>query len=212
MRFILFIITFVIALLWPVTVSADPQPLIVSYNFGIFKEEDTVVFYGEISNSSAFALIEVLGIENPETLVIMSPGGAMSGALAIGEFLKNSDISVLIREETSCMSACAFAVMAANDLEIRGNLMFHTPYFPLVSTQETLDSLFLTSSVSHLILIEWFVYNGYTLEFYRKILENTSITTYINFTSTADFARYRSADPLQKLAENEHPYTLVTLE
>lgn len=208
----MFFITLILTLLWPGSIQAETKPLVISYTFGIFKEEDAVVFYGEISESAAFSLVEALSIQKPKTLVMISPGGEMQASLIIGTYLKNSDVEVLIRENTECISACAFAVMASKQLQVNGNLLFHTPYFPVVSTADSLNDLFLMSSISHVALVEWFLANGYTLEFYRRILENTSNKTFLNFTSTDDLLKFKSDDPLAVLPDGETPYTVVTLE
>lgn len=199
-------------MLCPGPVQAETKSLVISYTFGIFKEEDTVVFYGEINESAAFSLVEALSIQKPKTLVMISPGGEMQASLIIGTYLKNSDVEVLIREDTECISACAFAVMASDQLQVNGNLLFHTPYFPLVSTTDSLNDLFLMSSISHVALVEWFLANGYTLEFYKRILENTSNKTFLNFTSTENLLKFKSNDPLAVLSDDETPYTIVTLE
>lgn len=181
-------------------------------NFGIFKEENTIVFYGEISGSSAISLLEILGVEQPDTLVMISPGGQMPASLVIGRYLANTDIKVVIRENTSCMSACAYAAMASNNLEIHGNLMFHAPYFPEISTDSTLHELFVMSNIANLTMLEWFLRNGYTLDFYRRILENTDVDTFINFTNYENLREFRNADPLHTVTDAGELYTTETLD
>jgi hypothetical protein len=193
-------------------VHVNSKPLVISSSFGIFKEDNSIVFYGEITNSAAFNLIEVLSLNNPSSLVMISPGGYMPAALLIGEYIRESGVTVVIRENTQCISACAYAAIGSVNLEINGDLLFHSPYFPTISTTDTISDLFVMSNLATLTMIQWVISNGYTIEFYSEILNLTDLNTFINFTSVEDLYRFKNTDPLDVLESPDQYYTVIALE
>lgn len=143
---------------------------------------------------------------------MISPGGYMPAALLIGEYISESGIPVVIREGTQCMSACAYAAIASPNLTLKGSLLFHSPYFPTVSTSDTLSDLFVMSNLATLTMVEWMLRHGYTIELFSKITELTDPEVFINFTSTENLYRFKNSDPLAVLENSDQYYSVVTFD
>lgn len=175
----------------------------------ILIDKDTVGFYGEFEEKSAFKLVEALAVTDAKYLDIGSPGGLMSEALLIGDYLGKNGITVKIRKESTCISACAFAVLKAKTIQLDGTIKFHSPYIPFVPTEMPLYEMLKTSDRYTLKLAKLFVSAGYTISFVELINDKTTRSTFMVFDDIENLYKFKNTgeDLLPKDFE-----TLYTVE
>ena len=101
------------------------------YTISVLSIDDVSVLRvdGLIDASTAGYLFYFYQVMSPQYIALSGPGGAMSGGLAIHNLIQTIDAKVVILPKDFCISACAFAAIASNDLVIEGLLGFHVPYF-----------------------------------------------------------------------------------
>jgi hypothetical protein len=68
-------------------------------------------------------------------------GGDAFAGLAIGAAIHQKGVTVQIPSGARCISACAFAALAADKIMLGGELWFHHAYRPLVPTGKSLEDL-----------------------------------------------------------------------
>jgi len=142
------------------------------------------------------------------TLVLTSSGGYVNEGFILGNFIRNENISVIIRER--CASACSVAAMAATDLTMEPDsaLYFHTPYLTEVRTDQTIKSMLLEHSVYMNDMNIWFNNNGFSFEFWKLILVTTDINRYVKIDSVADLDAFKSTSYMSKIPVFSNKYTI----
>ena len=192
------------------TAGVAQELLAFGRNYSIILiNKDTVGFYGEFEEKSAFRLVEALAVTDAKYLDIGSPGGLMSEALLIGDYLGKHDITVKIGKESTCISACAFAILKAKSIQLDGTIKFHSPYIPFIPTEMPLHEMLKTSDMYMLKLARLFVSSGYTISFVELINEKTDRSTFMVFDNIENLYKFKNTgeDLLPKDFE-----TLYTVE
>lgn len=81
--------------------------------FAVFPSESAVLLNGRITSSSASDFKLAIGsIEQPEILVLASPGGSVAAALEIGHLVSQRGLTTLVPENEICASACSLIYFA----------------------------------------------------------------------------------------------------
>lgn len=144
---------------------------------------DMVHFEGSFDQMSTFYILMALDLTGSSYLSLNSDGGYMTESFMLGNFLKNNpQITVVVRNDSICASACAFAAIGAKNLMIGKNgLEFHTPYMPFVLSDMTLLEFAHSSQTSMVWLMEYLDGIGYGIDFLNQILNNTNRDTFIVF-------------------------------
>lgn len=90
-------------------------------------EDNTAIFYSEISTKSVDRLKQLYSATKFDTLIINSPGGDFDAGKDLGEFINHKDIYVYVTNQ--CNSACTFAFFGAKvdrrDISARAGLGLH---------------------------------------------------------------------------------------
>jgi len=171
--------------------------------------EDNPAYFNEpFYEGSARDIIFHMLSNQKTTLVLTSPGGYVNEGFILGNFIRNENISVIIRER--CASTCAFAAMAAKDLTMEPDsaLYFHTPYLTEVRSDQTIKSMLLEHSVYMNDMNIWFNNNGFSFEFWKLILVTTDINRYVKIDSVADLDAFKSTSYMSKIPVFSNKYTI----
>ena len=117
-----------------------------------FKSRDSVecstgghhrlVLEGQISPDSSFAMDRLLDrlepcknsigkITDPVRVSLKSGGGFLKDGFALGQTFRVNQVHAVIEEASICASSCAVAFLGAatREVEDKGQIMFHAPYF-----------------------------------------------------------------------------------
>lgn len=171
-----------------------------------------VHFDGALTMMSAFFIIMALESNNSVYLSMNSPGGFMNESYQLGRYLTaNTDITVVVRNNNICISACAFAALGATNLMIGKNgLEFHTPYMPYIDTNLTLNDFSLRSQIFLLQLSEYFDDCGYGHDLLNVILENSSRTEFVVFHHLENLRHFQVENFFDEvlLSNNDQLYTI----
>lgn len=173
---------------------------------------DLVHFEGTLDNMSSFFLFTSLELTETKYLSMNSTGGYMTESYMLGMFLQNRpDITLMVRNDNICMSACAFAALSANKLMLGQNgLDFHTPYIPYLESETTLQEFATQSQESLLGLMEYLDQTGYGIEFLELIMEKSNKETYITFNSVTELNKFKVEHFFDLSNAKDATYKLVT--
>jgi hypothetical protein len=139
----------------------------------------TVVISGPTTSKQSIALYNVLKNKTVATIVMYGPGGDFYAGLRMGEMIANANVTVVIPEGKSCISACSFMAIAGKRIILDGTLEFHAPYFSSVPVGVTILDIAQRFGVGYIDMATYLVKHGYTTNFARKLLKDTSPCKFI---------------------------------
>jgi hypothetical protein len=139
----------------------------------------TVVISGPTTSKQSIALYNVLKDKTVATIVMYGPGGDFYAGLRMGEMIANANVTVVIPEGKSCISACSFMAIAGERIILDGTLEFHAPYFSSVPVGVTILDIAQRFGVGYIDMATYLVKHGYTTNFARKLLKDTSPCKFI---------------------------------
>jgi ATP-dependent protease ClpP protease subunit len=145
------------ALFATVAVLSGNSPPVAAATFTLEQTvTDTFIkMHGEVTEGDYDRFVSVVeSTEKRFTLVLESPGGRLSEAIKIMDFLESlsQDEGSLVPADATCFSACAFIFMSGGDspsvrkIHYTARLGFHAPW---VSGLETQATTFTFSDLSH---------------------------------------------------------------
>lgn len=191
------------------TASMSQEVIAFGNNYSIIKlDNDTVGFYGEFEQNSSFKLLEALATTDAKYLDIESPGGLMGEALIVSDYLGKNDITVKIKKDSFCISACAFAILKAKTIHLDGTIKFHSPYIPFVPTDISLYEILKTSDTYTLKLAKLFVSSGYSISFVELINDKTDRRTFMVFDNIENLYKFKNAGKDELPRNSETLYTI----
>ncbi len=209
MRVILSI--FVVLLVSLFASSVHGEALVLNPEYIITKVDDTTIkFNGSFIEKAGVMLVMAATSMDTKTLIISGPGGLMTEAAIIGKYIESTGVNVIIEKDTMCVSACAYAIMKAEHVDIFGKVVFHPPYFPYIPTEETLYGILHSSNMMNLELVSWFIDSGYTIEFLKLIHESTNNQTFMVFDNFESLAKFKSEDMNYLPEDYTNYYVLMT--
>jgi hypothetical protein len=109
-----------------------------------------------------------------DTVFMSGPGGLKSVGHGIGRMIREYGVRVIIPSDTMCASACASAAIAATDLVIDGELLFHRARFSGVPSNRTIDEIGALYGIMFLESAEYFIEMGFGIEFIMRLVEETN--------------------------------------
>jgi len=162
-----------IALLISVSVSHSEELKFVEWN-GV----RTILFDGQFSGGTTDRLKAFLN-ENPErTMIMNSPGGIFSEGIATGELIREMGVAVHIPSRAVCISACAFAAIASEEVKIEGIVAFHRPYYDQegIPPSQLLGrkDIFVGGHITGQIALHYLMQMGFSPTFSGYVMANTS--------------------------------------
>ena len=209
MKNIVCVLLFLTSLIFA-TPSSAQDVLAFGNSYTIAKiDNETVGFYGYFDEYSSFKLIEALLVLKPKYLDIDSPGGLMTEALMLGDFISQTDIIVVVDKGNECTSACAFFIISAPQIQLTGKIRFHSPYLPQVDATMPLVDIMKKTDIIMLGLIGWFIEFGYTVGLVEIITLNTDLDTFVVFDNVENLYKFKNADHISLPDDYE---SLLTVE
>lgn len=176
----------------------------------LFRGESVVLFRGEMTLGSARSIELSLQQTQSSILVMNSPGGFMVEAYQLGFVIQELGISVLIVDGDICLSACAFAVMASENLILNGILAFHSPYVENIPSGMSTEDFGAMERGAMMRMMIYTITMGYSVGLVADIHEQTSRHEYIVFDDVADLYRFRDNGVLTYDEDMPTLYTIMT--
>lgn len=179
-------------------------PKIVDYqDFSIGTAGGLIVFVGAITPNVYPVVKSYLDKGDYDTIGLNSEGGYLEAGLMLGSLIEDYDLKVLLIPGALCLSACAFATMAADEIENYGVIGFHSHYQTYVNTLSSIDDLLKAYSSETLILAGYANSHGYSNKFLMELFDKTDRSSYIVFSDV---------ETMRKNAVNISPddYTIMT--
>lgn len=180
---ILIALFFGLGFLSAATARADFQrdtEMSVQYN----PETETLYLSGQTTMAQVFgAAIWLTGDNKASTVVMEGPGGLLDAGLMLGRMIDKSGATVRIDEGTRCVSACAFAAMGSDYVDIDGDLWLHTFYAPYVPTTINLMEIGQFHQEGTHKLMEYMMKQGYSNTLAQYLFSKTD---YCNFLVVSD--------------------------
>jgi hypothetical protein len=139
----------------------------------------TVTISGVTTNKQSIALYNTLKDKTVANIILYGPGGDFYAGLRMGRMIAKTKVTVIIPEGKSCISACSFMALAGDRIILDGKLKFHAPYFSSVPTAVTLLDITQKFGVGYIDMATYLVKHGYTTNFARKLLKDTSPCKFI---------------------------------
>lgn len=128
------------------------------------------------------------------TVVLSGSGGDFYEGLMIGRTFKKHNVSIVVPENETCVSACAFAALADKNLILDGELLFHVPYARAMPTNLTTLELAQQFGATYMDAAAYVAEMGGSIRF---------IKTLLNRTTTCKFMKITEADEVHKLLSVE---------
>ena len=168
-----------------------------SYNISLINYDGVSIvrFYGEIDRSSVTYLKYIILTTGPEYVAFSSPGGNFISGLIIGELLENLGVKVVVLPYDYCLSACAYAIMYARQLEIHGLVGFHLPYFDILPKDREEMKNLLSDYASTLYGVHlWIIKHFGDVRVYTHMLKHTDLDRYATIDSNQDLLDIKNPD------------------
>jgi len=158
-----------------------------------------VRYTGDIFNNTTYNINLALSQTGADTLYMNSYGGHALESFALGYFLKeNDDLNVVVDTKSVCVSACAFAVSASENLEIRNEtgLYFHMPYAINLPTDKKLEDIMKGDSIVLYETIFYLISVGFSVDFIDVLVYETSRDTYMQIETLAELEKFKGVSEL----------------
>lgn len=179
-------------------------------------EDDEIralVVRGSFNSSYSIYLASLLRTTKPDVLKIISLGGISIEGFSTGMVIKSHqekyDLTVITG--TPCVSACAYAVMGADNLRMDSFIAFHSPFISAMPMHTTLQQITELSRDNTVTLLKYTVKTGFAFELIDHVFQKTRPQKFLVFTDVEDFHRYKTNNPFTKVRSNDTLYELLTI-
>lgn len=139
-----------------------------------FEGSKTAIIDGRTTEYQAVSVYNLFRKNEVETVYMRGPGGDLIAGLKIGKLVLEEGATVVVRKDTYCISACAFAAIASKDTRVYGQLWLHRPYVPGYPTFMRLDDLNGMALEVSATISKYFVHIGYPIEVWRTLASKTN--------------------------------------
>jgi len=130
--------------------------------------------------------------ENEVTTVVLSgPGGDYYAGLAIGRYLREEGARAIIPAGKECVSACAFAMLGADEIHIDGKVMFHRPFTMATPSMVTVEAIAAKYGAAYIDGAVYLMEQGVSAKFMHQILRNTTPCKFMVVTDESGIADLR---------------------
>jgi len=161
----------------------------VTYN----KDTHTVSISGYTNHEQADKLYQILKNNEVAVAVMSGPGGDYYAGLKMGQMIANEKLTVIVKERTECISACAFMALAGENIIVDGRVMFHAPYFQQAPTDVTLLQLAHKFGEGYIDMATYLLRRGSSIYFARQIITQTTFCKFIAIDSGEAMMDIKSA-------------------
>lgn len=178
----------------PISPETKPEPpVVVNLGGGVHFNETTQVLKvsGQTTLSQYFGVIKGFETYEVKKVTMQGPGGYFFVSLNIGRYLMEQNARVEIPAGQLCVSACAFAAIAAQEVDVRGSLWFHAPYLPAAPTDKTIHEIASSYSEVYIKMDRYILEVGYSSNFSFKLIEHTSPCKFITVSTAEELITLR---------------------
>lgn len=132
----------------------------------------------------------------PDLIILNSQGGMMNEMMPVANFIHRKNIPIHI--EDVCLSACAYMLLFSSNVTISENAQvgFHTPFFPLVPTNKTVEQLQREYSIMQFRLAIQLYEVGIPMSFSQFLLVHTDLETFAFLTDVNGIDTIRNGEYL----------------
>jgi hypothetical protein len=150
----------------------------VTYN----KDTHTVSISGYTTHEQADKLYHIFKDNEVAVAILSGPGGDYYAGLKMGNMIANEKLTVIVKERTACISACAFMALAGEKIVVDGSVWFHAPYFSQAPTDVTMLQLAHKFGEGYIDMATYLLKRGTSIYFARQIITQTSKCKFIVMT------------------------------
>lgn len=160
--------------------------------------------FGETSPWTTAQALKVLAENEVGTVYMAGPGGHLYEAFKLGRAIAAEGARVIIPAGKDCVSACAFAALAADEIHVDGRLLLHRPFFMAVPVNEDLDSISGHFGIGYLDLAAYLAEHGYPISVTTQIVRGTRYCKFIVVDDAAKLEEAKTAGyfSVPKLEDN----------
>jgi len=174
---------------------AIAQQRVKSFNLTWENEKKTtLIFTGDVKEGLVDAIILKYRESHFTKLIMDSPGGLSYEGSKLARFIKKTNMAVLIRKGTGCMSACAYAAINSPNLVIKGVIGFHMGYLPEFPQTMSIVEYTKVIRTSDLDSLGHIAINHYSLMLYAIILRESAKDVFIVFFDEKDLLKFKATD------------------
>ena len=138
------------------------------------------------------------------TVELAGPGGEYYAGLALGKMIQREGATVLIRENTECVSACAFAALGGDKVVVDGELKFHVPFMTLVPTGVTILEITQKFGSGYLDMPMYLVDVGVTINFANQLMKDTNQCKFFVVTDGVEIDKLKDIESANQVVHIQH--------
>jgi len=180
-----------LAILACFTLLHSPTQAGVTYD----KETKIVSLYGITNSVQWVRLNTILATNEVRGLRMQGPGGDFYSGLSLGRLIHRNKLIVTVPKGTTCASACAYAALGSPLIYTDGKLIIHRGYYKMMPTMITVDEFARLTSSSHHDGTKYLIEMGFTFNFAKSVIADTSPCRFLDLGSTDFIKQLRDNDP-----------------
>lgn len=150
----------------------------------------TILFNGPFLEGTSDRLKAFLNENSERKMIMNSPGGIFTEGIATGEIIREMGVIVHIPSRAVCISACAFAAIASEEINIEGIIAFHRPYYDQEGVPESQimsrKDIFVGGHVTGQIALHYLMQMGFSPTFSGYVMANTSEEVFLIIKKTVE--------------------------
>ena len=128
------------------------------------------------------------------TVILSGPGGDYYAGLALGRAIRKEGANVIIPENSTCVSSCAFASLGGERVIVDGELWFHAPYLTMAPTTVTILDIAHKFGIAYLDLSVYFSEQSISILLANDIIRRTANCKFIVVDSGEEITKLRSGE------------------
>jgi hypothetical protein len=165
----------------------------ISVNAGeIEVRGDYILFEGQFKKGSALALMMKIDETGIKKVHLNSPGGLSNEGYLMGNGFRNKNITVVVKENHSCISACAIAFLGSKNQKLEGLIAFHVAHIPKQFQKKVNPSDALKNGqMIGTMTTEYFYRMGYNLQLQYFITHFTTADTFLVFKNLEELHTFK---------------------
>jgi hypothetical protein len=167
-------------------------------------ESHKMTITGDTTQYQINAAYAVLKDNEVVTVEMSGPGGNYYAGLSLGRMLKREGVTVIIKEGSTCVSACAFAALGGDRLLVDGALWFHVPYLTGTPTNRTVLEIAQYFGLGYLDMPVYLADVGVTINFANVLMKDTSECKFYVIKDGAEIVKLKNTEKVNSRVVVKH--------
>jgi len=159
---------------------------------------------GNTTQYQVNAAYAVLKDNDVVTVEMSGPGGDYYAGLYLGRMLKKEGVTIIIKEGSTCVSACAFAALGGDRLIVDGALWFHVPFLTGIPTNKTVLEIAQYFGIGYLEMPMYFADIGVTINFANVLMKRTSECKFYVIEDGAEASKLKNTEKVNSRVVIKH--------